>query len=72
MNERLCPVCGAVMAQAHGRGATARKHGVRWVCLVAVDEVVKDEHGRLSRRPGSKHTTTRVWTDDELEIEAQP
>lgn len=60
-----CPECGSEM-QSIGRGATLRKRGQRWLCPVAEREVVSDERGHLSRIAGAKHTTTRVWTEDEL------
>ncbi len=65
MNAPACPVCGATM-KPQGRGATLRKHGRRWVCPVAQAEVVADERGHLKRVAGAVHTTTRVWTDEEL------
>jgi len=58
--------------KAWGRGATRRKHGRCWICPTAQAEVIADERGHLHRVAGAIHTTTRVWTDDELEQEAQP
>lgn len=71
MNTPACPICGAQM-KSWGRGATSRKHGRRWVCPVAQAEVADDERGHLKRRADAQHTTTRIWTEDELEQEAQP
>lgn len=64
-----CPDCGATM-KPQGRGATARKHGLRWVCPVAEAEVTKDERGHLHRCADAKHPYTRVWSDDELQFRA--
>lgn len=62
---RFCPVCGAEMLQTR-RGATLKKRGPSYVCPVNVDDILVDEDGRRTLRPGALHTGIRQYTEEEL------
>lgn len=59
-----CPVCGEKLYQIN-RGATLQKRGNAWRCPVDIDEVWRDERGRLHRKNDARHAG-QVWLDDEV------
>ncbi len=62
-----CPVCRTEMRQMR-RGATLVKRGPSYVCPNNEAEIVIDDLGRRSLKPGALHPRgLRSWSPDELE-----